>query len=352
MKEGSFLLPRQRYLLESDKQCVGLAIERFTGDMPGTRKERRVGIEMEMSGIELAAIAKAVQSVCGGDIRVRSKYEMSIVDTELGTFSIELDSDMLKRAGRELQDNPNFNEDFEQWATDAMAALAQNIVPCELAGSPIAISQLYQLDAIVTALREVGAKGTRQTPWYAFGVHYNIELPSLEADTITAYLKAFLCLNDWLIWHEQVDLTRRIPPYINVFPTDYVQLVVDPDYWPELAELITDYLEYNATRNRILDLLPLFDLLDHSVVESAVSDHLIKARPALHYRLPNCEIDLPNWSLSQAWNDWWQVEMLASDSQRLEKWCYRYWIYLQQPMRWPFVVPWKEQVPSCLIEPS
>ncbi|OBX33760.1 putative amidoligase enzyme [Halomonas elongata] len=38
--------------------------------------------------------------------------------------------------------------------------------------------------------------------------------------------------------------------------------MLDPDYQPDLRTLIDDYLEYNPTRNRELDLLPLFAYLD------------------------------------------------------------------------------------------
>ena len=315
-------------------------------------KERRVGVEIEMSGIELLNIAKTVQAVFGGNIVERSKYELRIEQSELGSFSVEFDSDVVKRLGRELKKNQQSLGDFEQWASDAVALMVQNIVPCELSTPPIAMGQIQRLDRVVEALREAGAKGTRQTPWSAFGVHFNPELPSLDAKTIASYLKAFLCLNDWLIWHENVDLSRRIPPYINPFPTAYAEKVVDPDYWPDIAGLIDDYLQFNPTRNRVLDMLPLFHYLDSERVENTVSDELIKPRPTLHYRLPNSEIDLPGWSFHLAWNDWMQVERLVQDPQRLERWSYRYWIYLQQPMKWPFIVPWKEQVQSCLVDLS
>jgi hypothetical protein len=314
--------------------------------------ERRVGIEIEMSGIDLKTIAKTVQAVFGGAITELTSYELRIENTSMGDFVVEFDSDAVKRLGRELEKNQQVLGELEQWASDAVALLAQNIVPCELSTSPIPFTRISELDSLVEALRQAGAKGTRHSPWSAFGVHFNPELPALDARTIAAYMKAYLCFNDWLIWHEQVSLTRRIPPYINVFPEQYVLKMVDPEYWPELPELIRDYLQINPTRNRILDMLPLFHYLDRHTVDEYVEDELIKARPTLHYRLPNSEIDRPEWSFHEAWNDWMQVELLAQDALRLERWCYRYWLYLQQPMRWPFIVPWKEQIQSCLVDLS
>ena len=116
--------------------------------------------------------------------------------------------------------------------------------------------------------------------------------------------------------------------------------------------LIDDYLKDNPTRNRVLDMLPLFMFLDKDRVEAAVEDSLVRPRPTLHYRLPNSEVDEPDWSLSLAWNDWMQVEALANDAARLDRWCYRYWLYLQQPMKWPFIEMWQKQVRACLIDLS
>jgi hypothetical protein len=45
--------------------------------------------------------------------------------------------------------------------------------------------------------------------------------------------------------------------------------------------------------------------------------HLVKPRPAFHYRLPNCLIDEPDWTLAREWNTWVTVEQLASDPERI-----------------------------------
>jgi hypothetical protein len=44
---------------------------------------------------------------------------------------------------------------------------------------------------------------------------------------------------------------------------------------------------------------------------------LVKARPAFHYRLPNCEIDDPDWRIARDWNYWIEVEKLANDPDKL-----------------------------------
>jgi hypothetical protein len=53
-------------------------------------------------------------------------------------------------------------------------------------------------------------------------------------------------------------------------------------------------------------------------VQAVVDDPRIKARPAFHYRLPNCLIDRPGWSLAESWNRWWIIEELARQPAALD----------------------------------
>jgi hypothetical protein len=45
----------------------------------------------------------------------------------------------------------------------------------------------------------------------------------------------------------------------------------------------------------------------------------MKPRPAFHYRLPNCMVDEPHWTVAREWNTWVAVERLAADAGRLEE---------------------------------
>ena len=95
-------------------------------------------------------------------------------------------------------------------------------------------------------------------------------------------------------------------------------------YKPTMAQLITDYITFNPTRNKALDMLPLFKFIDEGCIENLDDKALINARPTLHYRLPNCEIDNPNWSLTESWMRWCQVELLANSPKTLAKQCESY----------------------------
>lgn len=282
---------------------------------------RRLGIEIEFSGLGMEGIASILEQAFGGSLDQQSKYEYFLRDAKLGSFSgdfgIELDSAYMKKLGRE-QDPEAEVDDLENLADSVISLIAEQVVPFEVVGPPVPMTEVWRINSVIQGLREGGARGTRQAPLYAFGLHLNPELPDLECPTILAYLRAFLCLFDWLVQRSEVDLSRRITPYIDPFPKAYMQLLLQADYAPDMEQLIDDYLEHNPTRNRALDMLPLFRHIDEERVLAAVDDDRIKARPTFHYRLPNCQIDEPHWSLIQAWRDWLQVEALAADPERLD----------------------------------
>jgi hypothetical protein len=111
--------------------------------------------------------------------------------------------------------------------------------------------------------------------------------------------------------------------------------VLDPEYAPTRRELIEDYLAFSPTRNRVLDLLPLFvhcepECLQGHDVEGV---ELVKPRPTFHYRLPNCEIERPDWTPAAAWNRWLSVERLAADPSRLRDLALEYRDLVQLPLR-------------------
>lgn len=278
---------------------------------------RRLGVELEFSGIPLDRVVELMQKHLGGEVQTVSPYELFLCDSSLGDFAVELDFAWLKRRGR-ARAGDDVADELGQLGESVLKLAAEQVVPFEIVSPPIAMADLWRLGDLFQVLRQAGAQGTSGAPHYAYGLHLNPEMPDLKAETILAYLRAFVCLFDWLRERSKVNLSRRITPYIDPFEKAYSRLLLQEDYQPGQARLIDDYLRHNPTRNRALDLLPLFAELDEERVRSAVDDDRIKPRPTLHYRLPNCEIDDPNWFLVQPWRDWLQVEALACDPPRLQ----------------------------------
>jgi hypothetical protein len=69
-------------------------------------------------------------------------------------------------------------------------------------------------------------------------------------------------------------------------------------------------------------MLPVLYGLRPSIVKAALGPEelrLVKARPAFHYRLPDCKVDLPGWSVAQPWRQWVFIESLAHDTALLDE---------------------------------
>lgn len=287
-------------------------------------KPRRVGVEIEFAGLDCQDACELIVTQVGGTIEPVDAHRFHVVGTRFGEFKVELDT---------IYAHPDdWLGEFTQWSmiNDASRQIAETVcatvgdlssgwVPIEIVCPPVPIKALSDLDGIIEALREHGASGTDESLIFAFGTQLNVELPSLDANTITRYLKSYLLLSEWLRRCIDPDLTRRILPYIDPFPARYARKVVDPAYQPDLPTLIGDYLTDNATRNRELDLLPLFAELDAERIAAAIKDKRVKARPALHYRLPDTRLSDRAWGLTCEWNRWVSVEWLASNDGALQR---------------------------------
>lgn len=266
---------------------------------------RRVGFEIEFAGLTLDRCIDIVREHLGDEISRRSQVEATITNHTLGDFTLELDWQFLKDQARETASDSELIK--------LVADLAGTVVPLELICPPIPADKIDSLDSTIEALRNAGAKGTDESFLYAFGVHINTDIPDLEADTITRYLKAYCILQDYLVQAHAINTMRRIFPYVDLYKEPYIRKVLAYKD-PGIDELITDYLNFNPTRNRALDMLPIFATIDESRIQASLDDPRIKSRPALHYRMPNCHIERPNWSLKTDWAIWCQIETLANDS--------------------------------------
>lgn len=298
-------------------------------------EERRVGVELEMSGLELEALAQEVAKQWGLAVNSPSRYERKLSGDAAGEWVIELDFDLLKKMGRQQYTDESVFGELEKAAEQLLHWGAEQLVPLEVVSPPLPLSRLQEVEALIDRLRRAGAQGTAGNMLHAFGMQFNPEVPAEDAATLVDYLRAFLCLYDWLHKRAEVNPTRRLTAYVDPFPKEYVEQLVDPHYRPAIPELIDDYLYHNPTRNRALDMLPLFRHLDEERVVRQMDARLVKARPTFHYRLPNCEIDQPGWGLFSAWNDWVAVEQLAEDKDRLRACARAYGEHLAQSLTLP-----------------
>lgn len=280
-------------------------------------RERKVGVEIELSGLPYADLVAHTARLLDGNAELTSRY-VTQIETDDGPFLVELDADPIKELDLDDERLPQSIRELGTHAMTMIDSAAEKVVPLEIVGPPLPVSRLEMVEKLIDELRAAGAQGSREAIYFAFGLQLNPELPDLKASTILRYLQAFAALYDWLRTRHQIDLSRKFTTYIEPWSSRYVQLLMAEDYAPELPTLMTDYLHHNPTRNRALDLLPLFAHLDNSLLETYVRDPRVKSRPTLHYRLPDCDIDNAQWHFSSVWNDWVVVDNLANNPQDLE----------------------------------
>jgi len=308
---------------------------------------RRVGIEIEFSGLTVEQAAEVLADALDGTIERVGRYELAVEADPAGRWKVEVDFELLKTLGRRERKDAELGGAVEGLAEDVLRLIAEQFTPVEVISPPLPMAQLGDVDRLIARLRNAGARGTAVDPTYAFGMQFNPEMPATDVDTVRQHLQAYLCLEDWLREHARIDLTRRLTFFADPFPKRYARHAADPAYRPDRDQLIDDYLDANPTRNRGLDMLPLFVHLDEQRVRGRVDDPRVKGRPALHYRLPNSEIDRPGWGLREPWADWLVVERLAADPARLSDLCRHYVGFLDRPLG-RLTGDWKEECEQWL----
>lgn len=291
-------------------------------------KARTVGFEIEYAGVPLWRTAELVQDLFGGEVEEHSKAEWAVADTALGTFRLEIDAEPVKKliAGID-HDGTEPADAFERFlkktadaASDVVTTISEKIAPLEIVAPPVLVEEIAELDRLREALFYENAKDTQASFHHAFGLHINPEAVSLETGSILRHIQAFALLYPMLKELHGVDISRRLTPFIEPYSEAYLDHILADGYAPDRSTLIRDYHQFNRSRNKALDMLPLFAEMDESLVRALYgAEEKIHARPTYHYRLPNCELSRNDWSLMTEWKRWLHVEELASNPDRLDR---------------------------------
>jgi hypothetical protein len=276
-------------------------------------KLRRVGVEIEFMGLSARSAARALARDLGGFIEADDPHAFRIRNSRLGDLRVETDLRYVHP-----QRYPDLAIHLGDRAAAWLGTLVSPFVPRELVTAPIPIPRLGEVDEAIASLRSAGASGRGAVALDSLSLHFNIDPPSLDAGTITAFLKAFLSAEERLR-EETVGASLRLalvlPP---AYPRDYRERVLAPDYWPDLETLTADYLRSNPTRKRALDLLPLLAHLNEKQVHGALPHEKIGPRPVFHFRLPQAHVGDRDWSILQDWERWISVESLALKQRALQ----------------------------------
>ncbi len=264
-------------------------------------KPRKVGVEVEFSGLTEERAASVLCKTLGGTPERVAKGRWLARGADLGEFEVYLDSRPLNK----LDDNV---------LTRQLRDVARAVVPVEIVSEPIAVEQIADLDRALDALAQAGATGTTGGVLLGFGVHFNPEAVSLDFADIMPVLTAYALIEDHIRRIAHIDMSRRLLPWVDPYPRALIDRLASLRAPGTMTGLIDSYLDITPSRNHGLDMLCLFALIDKDRVAARMDMEQIGARPTYHWRLPDCRIDEAGWSLAREWNRWVLVERVAGDS--------------------------------------
>lgn len=265
---------------------------------------RRIGVEIEMGGISEGRAARIARDVLGGTVAQGEDTLWTVRDSDIGDLDIYLDASFRKADKSALR--------------DAAIRVGREVIPIELVTGPLAPDDLPRLEEVICALREAGALGSSAGLFFGFGIHFNIELASDRVSDIRDPLLAYALIEDWMRATYPIDETRRVLPFTAPYPTEFVRELIGAGPGVSLTDLAHIYVAHNATRNRGLDMLPI---LTHRLPDpmARLMPSATSARPTFHFRLPDCRIDEPGWTLSQEWERWVVVEQVAQNDDLMDR---------------------------------
>ncbi len=261
-------------------------------------RARKAGIEIEFGGLTERAAAELAQKELGGTLEEPAPQSFVVKESELGDLEIYLDTALRKK--------------FKgQWARAGLDA-GRAVIPVELVTAPLAQDKLGRLDALMHALKAEGAIGTRGGVLLGFGLHLNPELADKSGADMPATGTAFAFLEEWFRQTDPVDISRRLLPFTDRYRPSLLDALAEPGDLPGLSGFMEIYLDHVHSRNHGLDLYPAIRWLDEPrFVARHGEDSSVSARPTYHYRLPDCRLGDPDWTVAYEWNRWQLVEQVA-----------------------------------------
>ncbi|WP_323771457.1 amidoligase family protein [Antarctobacter sp.] len=275
---------------------------------PETRsgQPRRCGVEIEFSGMDEAATAQIIARTVGGHVTQTGPHLYTVDDSDIGTVGVELDTRYAKAD--------------TQVVPESVLDAARVIVPVEIITAPLPPDQWDRVIDLTVALREAGAKGTSDSLLAGFGIHFNPEVTGYDDPFLIRTIIAYGLLEGWLREWRPLNVSRRILPFVDPWPAHFIDaLLLAPDL--DLRSVAGVVHSHLSGRNYGLDLLPILHDFDPDGFAARFGSESSGARPAFHFRLPDCRLDEPGWSIADEWDRWWLVEDLAADEPRFDALC-------------------------------
>ena len=265
---------------------------------------RKIGVEIELGGLDEGDVARICAEVLGGRAEQGDGTLWTVHDTRIGKIEVYLDTSLRKATRSKLRD----------LALD----LGREVIPVEIVTQPLDMAELATLHDLTGALRHAGALGSGAGWVFGFGLHLNIEIASDRNADILRPMLAYALIEDWLRSAYPIDESRRLLPFTDPYPTEFVRALIKAGPGAARAAVTGLYLAHTPSRNRGLDMLPLLAHFEPGRIAAAIEDKT-SARPTFHFRLPDCRIDESDWTLAREWRRWVMVERVAGDGALLRR---------------------------------
>ena len=257
-----------------------------------------------------------VRKVFGGEHVVHSTFVHSVRGTAFGTFSVEMDTTVLKdktyeKPLRAIGISPR-RWDVKRLEQAILGTFA-TVVPAEVATPPLPVTELAPLDDLRRRLRDSGAGHAGRVAQCLRAAHQPGDrvgrpgVPPVGSARVRAAVPVAEDAHRGGLRpagqpvHQPVPAGLRAADPLAGLPRDARQ----PDQ--RLPRPQPD--PQSPARHDAGAGVPRARAASRTASRSA---HLVKPRPAFHYRLPNCMVDEPHWTVAREWNTWVAVERLAA----------------------------------------
>ena len=156
---------------------------------------RWVGVELEFTGLDARAAARALSAGLGGTVVEEDPHAFLVRGTGLGDLAVELD---IRHAHPRRAYGNTLPVRLGPRAAAWLGSALGGVVPRELITAPLPVDRLAGVDRAVAVLRAAGATGRGTTRFGSLGLHFNVDPPRLDAGALATVLKTYLLLEPWL----------------------------------------------------------------------------------------------------------------------------------------------------------
>ena len=194
---------------------------------------KRVGLEVEFSGLEMDEVLDILQDELGGKLE---KVE------EKGTYYYKLKHSKLSRSAEAEKVWIHF--EGNETNPDASIKDVSKIKTIEVTSSPIDWDGVKIFESAIKKLEQAGAIGT--TIDNAVSIQVNIEMataknPHVDVNQLLALLRNYYRPEHYSMIESEIPLPEVRAAYVGTYSDGMMKKILDPQYRPTLAEFYHDF---------------------------------------------------------------------------------------------------------------